>query len=115
MDLQLVFGVLCFIYFGTFALDTSNLEKTFGVTYYTFKKNFPDRPIEIRDVNFEIDSKTVIVVHGYKPETLERSMAVKNALFQYDSSVGRVVVVSWVNYSTFVGELWFFSHKLFRK
>ena len=82
----------------------SHLEVHKDVKYLTFSRSHRDTAVDIRYVDFKNASKTAIVVHGFSSKDLQEPFRIKDALFESDSSVGQVVVVSWLTYSTMSGK-----------
>lgn len=90
----------------TYARDTlekSQLEQYEGVSYLTYTKNNRKNSVNIREVDFDDDYTTVFVIHGFKSENIDKPLQIKNDIFQFDLNVGRVIIVSWLEYSDAAG------------
>lgn len=91
-------NILC-----TYASDTlkhSELEQYEGVKYLTFTKENENNAVDIRNVNFNDNYVNVFVIHGFEMKKLDKPLQVKNDLFQFNPNVGRVIIVSWLEYSS---------------
>lgn len=96
---------LCIVSFsyGNILLERTKLE-TKGVKYLAYSKKNQNHPVDIRDISFDDDRKTAFIIHGYWSKSFESQLRLKDELFQYAPNMGRVIVVSWLDYSTFVGK-----------
>lgn len=86
-------------------LERSKLESHYGVCYDTYTKDNRNYIVDFRDINFSDSQKTVFIIHGYSSYSLKRPLKLKNYIFDYMPTVGRVIVVSWLHYSRFSGKI----------
>lgn len=83
------------------SLERSQLEKQHGIQYMSFTRGNPQSSVDIRDINnFDDGLTSVFVIHGYWTISLDKPLNMKDAIFQHDPNVERVIVVSWMDYSS---------------
>lgn len=85
-------------------LAKSPLETYRNVRYMAFKKENPTNHEDIRDVDCSGNLTTVFIVHGFFKISLEQPLSIKDEIFTYRPDVKCVIVVSWLEYSTYSGE-----------
>lgn len=96
--LLLIYNITCSHVINS--LERSTLEKDQGVSYLTYTRAERNNSRDIRNVNFNESNVTVFIIHGYGPRLLlNKPLQVKDDLFQYRVDVGRVIIVSWLDYS----------------
>lgn len=93
----LICNVMCS--HGINSLKLSELERNEGVRYLTYTRKNKNVVADIRDVNFNDTFVNVFIIHDFESKSLDKPLQVKNDLFQYKVDVGRVIIVSWLNYS----------------
>lgn len=91
--------------FASDILEKSQLEQYEGVKYATFTKANRSASVDIRHVNFNDDYTNVFVVHGFESKNIDKALKAKNDIFKFDVNVGRVIIISWLNYSHASGKL----------
>lgn len=80
-------------------LEKSELEQYNGVEYLTYTKDNRTNAVDIRDVKFDDDYANVFVIHGFEAKSIKNALQVKDDLFQFNLNVGRIIIVSWLDYS----------------
>lgn len=84
----------------------SSLEQYEGVKYLAYTKTNKTNAVDIRDVNFDDEYGNVFIIHGFQAKSLDKSaVKVKNEVFQFNSNVERVIIVSWLEYSRSSGKM----------
>ena len=82
-------------------LEKSVFEVENGVKYFLFTKDSQTQAIDIRDTNYSENERIVFVIHGFQTASLDNPHKLKDDIFKYDLNVDKVVVVSWLDYSTY--------------
>lgn len=106
--------ISCITYlYGQF--QESKLEKLKNVRYFAFTKKDPNKLFGIRDADCsDRNLTTVFIVHGFFKISLKEPLTTKDDIFHSEPDVGCVIVVSWLDYSTYSGNKLFllklFSH-----
>lgn len=85
------------------SLEHSQLEKR-GVIYLTYTRDNCDDSSDIRNINFDDNCTNMFIIQGHLSTSLEKPLKLKDDLFKYDQNVGRVIVVSWMDYSVLFGK-----------
>lgn len=104
----LLFSLLLFlsgISYSYAQLQQSQLEKFKNVRYFAFTKDNPNQLFDIRNVSCSGSNlTTVFIVHGFFKISLLEPLRMKDDIFDFESDIQCVIVVSWLDYSTYSGK-----------
>lgn len=81
-------------------LVKSVIEHENDVKYEVYEKG-NSQAVDIHDTNFTKNEKIVFVIHGFQTTSLDNSLKLKDDIFKYDLNVDKVIVLSWLDFSTF--------------